>query len=161
MPAFNNLKQTYDYIVKQSVKALQDDVIRKVEDLLKQYTLNNLYNQFIVEEYDRTFEFLHSITITPTYKTSTGYGIEIFFDPDKMYVHILDGKWNQHADIYGNSITDKLAIWLEYGTQNDGENFYPREGAYMLRDTITFVKQSKIHIEKLKSYFKTKGILVK
>lgn len=155
MASFNNLNQLYTHIKKQSKKALEDDISRKIKQLLHDYILDEVYNNFSPEEYDRTYTLLNSITIGRIEEIGDSISVEIFIPEENLGHTTLYG-----SDSLGLSAGSKVPVsyvaqWLEDGYT------WGRSNTDFMEKTKDEIKQSAIHLNAFIRYLKIKGIAVK
>lgn len=152
---FKSLKQ-FNVFAEKIIKNSLDEISSNVLEKLKYNVENRLYDAWTPEMYSRTGELLKSISKTKVTKVYGYYVVKIFYDTDKIHPYITDdNKWNKHADIYGENISEYIPLWIEYGTEN---SFYNHDGINAIHDTFEWI--SKEYNRMFKETLKYKGIKI-
>ena len=153
-----NVKNSGD--LQAALKHIQDKanaslkaVARKVEEEVKKYIQENLYDVNSHDYYDRTMEFLNSVDIRPTGTNS----VEIYFDTSKINPYAgAEGMWSQHQNITnGNDVSNMIPEFMEKGVSG---SLHDREGIYSMENTAKDLEKSKLHIDELIKQLALKGI---
>lgn len=164
MASYRSIKELHKKIKKEVNVGLQMYVADRVKRIIEGFIITNLYDneEFHPTVYERTRQFLDTVTVTPIEIVGNHATVEIFIDGTKleMIEHEVNGMWNKHADINMGDVRNALPYWLEQGTPNDGSNFHPREGAWFMRDSKEFIESKQIVIKSLIIYLKQNGIKV-
>lgn len=159
----NDLKKVFFYIEKQ----LQDSlrlVALEVEDMMKQYILDNLYNVYTPKDYARSYNYVNSLTVRRVYKNSKGeLETEIYFDPDKIYSReIHDRYWNQHMSLdksttwNGVPINELIPYFMEEGVSGK----WDREGIYVVKNILRKLDQDKEFKRMMAEKLNEKGLKI-
>lgn len=129
MKVLETAKEVFDLLNQRDLEVLlllADSIIIDMSNHVEQY----LYNAYSPMYYHRTGEFLNAVRgskirmLGATNSRRMGFRIEI----DTSYlttIMVTQGKWNIHADIYGNDIRTSLPVWLMDGTTG---GLFPRKG---------------------------------
>lgn len=135
MKEFTNLDDLFDYIQEGINETLQDeDILSEIKTDIREFIIDNMY-KFKPYEYIRTKEFINSLTVETDVDADGLLEIKIYFDTNKIYAHPSPNgtKWNQHADIYMNDVSELIPLWIEEGTGKEGFNLYPRPPLHSLK----------------------------
>lgn len=132
--------QRLEEVMQKTARGVVTAVSKDVERKIKDETISRLYNGYKPKIYDRTYEFYDSITRRPTYRISSGYRSEVFFDYNKMKPYPpRDGLWGKHTNFDGNDVRKELIGWLDtVGTMvvgPTGHVIYKREPLNIISDT--------------------------
>ena len=146
------------YIEKQTLKAMQDDVARYVADIIQKYLLSTVYDN-PHDEYERTYEVLRALTIDKAIKKGNEISVRIFIDPDKIIPRSNEGMWGSHQSFDGSPYNEELPFLLEYGNKKFNP-YYNTPAFGFMQLTEDELNKTKLHMEKLIGYLKTKGINV-
>lgn len=135
---FKNLSQLNNHINK-TLKRAMDGVGKEVSKELGDYVFKNWYlARGNPNDYNRTFEFLDSVT----FQTMVARGkvfVEVFFDPDlikPMYDEY--SSWNQHMSLSQKDVSESIVGWIEYG-QNS--HLYSYKGIHMVENVREWCKK--------------------
>jgi len=156
MPNFYNYNSLFKYINNQLKFSIQE-VGKLIKEEVKKYIQNNLYDTYTPLYYQRTMNYLESITVSKVNSNSKGYVVEIYFDTSKIIPNYTDTKYNQHMDVYGTPKNNYIPLWLEEGTENNNGNFFPREGIHAMGNVAEWIDYTEFHINKLIQILKMKG----
>lgn len=130
--------------MRRGIDASSRMIAEATMNYLRRATLENLYRGMSEGKYyKRTKDVLNSISITSGSKSNR---YNIGFDGRKIKEHITaSGKFNAHADFYGDKITkDDLISWLEEGHSvpvGRSGNTKWRDGAFMLKETEEWLER--------------------
>lgn len=164
MPSYRSIKELHKHIKKGVNSGLQLYVANRVKEIIKGFIITNLYQneEFDPKVYQRTEQFMNTVTVAPIEIVGNHATVEIFIDGTKLEMVDMskDGLWNKHASSNMEDVRNALPYWLEQGTPNDGSNFHPREGAWFMRDSKEFIESKQIVIKSLIIYLKQNGIKV-
>lgn len=158
---FKNKNQVFKYMDKKII-----EILNKCSDLalekLTQNVLDTVYD-WQPKQYERSYQLLESISRTEVRKVYGRYVVEIYFDYKKMQPIINDGKWNSHADFYGNWINNEqsasdMVNWLEYGVDPEHNQYYAQKAHGFLKMTIEDLQKNYRKI--FKAYAKQCGVPV-
>lgn len=148
-------------VINQNIQLSLEQVGKQVQKMVKDYILEELYRNHQPTEYDRTFEFLNSVSVSKVDEITKGkYTVQIYFDLNKIFpMEISDSTWNQHMDIWGNSqvFEERLILWLEQGTK---KGLYPREGIHSMETIREDLARSKEYVQMIKEFLEKKGFQV-
>jgi len=158
LPEFKDLDSLFLYIEKQTLKAMQDDVARYVADIVQKYLLSTVYAN-PHDEYERTYEVLRALTIDKAIKKGNEISVRIFIDPDKIIPRSNEGMWGSHQSFDGSPYNEELPFLLEYGNKKFNP-YYNTPAFGFMQLTEDELNKTKLHMEKLIGYLKTKGINV-
>ena len=156
--------------LRQAMLKLGDDISwgvkNAVVDHLSEETKRTVYSETPVV-YQRTYQFLNSITSDHSYKNGS-FAYRIFFDPNRMAVSTgifkknIKGKlvnvtYGKHANNKGQDVRDKLVMYLEEGIPASNPVAYTTEGKraglhmyrarpgnHMIKNTNTWLRNSLV-----------------
>lgn len=165
MPDFNNLESLYHYLNVQIQDSLRL-VAEQVEDILKEYVMQNWYNRPDFNpsnRYTRTYEYINSITVDKVSIDANGnYYVTLYFDTNKIRPYPSDGagRWSRHESITdGEDVSEHIPLWIEEGNNpNGGHPIYEYPGAHPVRDTKEYLQSTNYHVNKIIEILKEKGI---
>lgn len=158
MPNFTSIEAALTYAKKQIANAMQDDVARHVEGLVQKYLLSTVYAN-PQEEYERTYEVLRALTIDKVVVNGDEISIRIYIDADKITPRSNEGMWGSHQSMDGTPFNEELPFVLEYGNKKFNP-YYNTPAFGFMQLTEDELKSTKMHLQKLIGYLKTKGIQV-
>lgn len=105
----NNPKELMLEISRELFKNIEEIVLieaRDVRDILFLYT-KNWYESHEPIMYERTYEFINSLTVSEIINAGNYRYVGIWFDPSKMSLSNNNG-WNQHEDrVFLSEIIDE------------------------------------------------------
>lgn len=159
MPSFSNIHDLMKH-VKKVTRYPMEQVAYKVEEILKDYIMREWYSRMEPLDYSRTYEFINSLTISPTKEISDGWNIEIYFDPSKIHAMPADEdrSWNKHMSVSGEDVSENIMFYIEYGNNSP---LYKYEGIHMVKNTIEYCKTNKIPIKEMINELRKHGFQVK
>lgn len=120
-----------------------DSAAEKTIDYLTNYIIENWYEEYEPRRYQRTYDFLKSVSKTET--TVSGRGNNkvicmIYFDTNKIIPRYYGkGHLNAHTDNFGRSIAEDIPKMIENGSW-----FYGRgetEGLGSMKATIEMLER--------------------
>jgi hypothetical protein len=150
----SDLKKVFQYIEKQTLNAMQDDVARMVYDIVQEYLLSTVYAND-QSMYERTYQVLRALSIGKAQKQGNTISVEIYIDSDKIEPILVDGGWNKHASMDASPFNEYLPYVLEYGANSP---YYDTPAFEYMKQSREEILQQQLHIKKLIGYLKTKGI---
>jgi hypothetical protein len=145
-------------LTKDIVKPILEEIAKDVANLLTRYVEKHWYIKrmsILQGYYDRTYEFLDSITTTEVIQKGNKLSITIYFDYNKMS-QTLGGYGmfgsrtnitNNATSYQGKSLSEWLVLWIEEGQDS---SIYSMEGIHM------FENMSKYLDKKILGIFKNK-----
>lgn len=141
----------------KKIKQTLDKCAMLAMDKLTQNMIDTVYD-WQPEQYSRTYQALDAISRTEVAKVYGKYVVEIYFDYKKIQPEIRSGKWNAHADFWGNWINNEqsssdIINWLEYGTSNE---HYSHPAYGFLKETIKWLEKEYVKI--FKTYARQSGM---
>lgn len=166
---FKNLDEYFKYVKKQ-IKSVLEQIAEEVRKELYDTVNDNLYKTYNPKQYQRTYELLNSISKTEIKENSDGeYYVVIYYDTDKILAYPslsnLTGDkneygslWGQHADFYGNDVSEYIPLWIEHGTSGVN-NPYHRKGIYAIDEVKEWIE--KEFNNRFKKKLLARGIKVK
>lgn len=159
MPSFNNVNDLMKFI-KRTTRYPLEQVAHKVEDILKQYILDNWYGRMTPSDYSRSYQFINSLTIKPTQEINDGWQIEIYFDNEKIMPMYADDDryWNKHMSVYGEDVSDDIPFFIEYGNNSP---IYEYQGIHMVKNTADYCRDNNIPIKEMIRELKKYGFKVR
>ncbi len=160
----NDLKRLMDYIEKQAQDSLRL-VALEVEKMMKQYVIDNLYNNYTPKDYARSYNYINSLTIKKVYKNSKGeLETEIFFDPNKIYSReVHDRYWNQHMSLNGSTtwdgvpINELLPVWMEKGVSSSK---WSHKGIHVVDNILKKLDNDKQFKKMMEDELRKKGFKI-
>ncbi len=156
MPNFTTYEDLFSYLNRQIKISLQD-VGREVEKLVKEYIMENWYNEHTPKEYIRTYQMINALRVGQVKQIGNNYSVELYFDTDAIYANeVTDSSWNQHMslpDKEGN--TRDVSEWIPYDIEH-GQNskIYSYKGIHMMENMS---KENLKILQLLVLHLKSKG----
>ena len=145
-----------DYVMGLTAKASLQYMAEMTAELLYYYTVNDFYSKREPKNYNRTFELLDSITVSPQGEN----GSEVYFDINKIHGHRTGkGTWNQHMSTPTRdeptvrNVRKFIPIMAEEG--NGGSSMYSYEGGHMMESTLRHISEE---IESLRLQLDRNGV---
>lgn len=160
MAEFRDLKSFFNYVEKNMKFALQE-VAYEIEEIIKNYIIERLYNTYTPSSYTRTYDYINSLTVDKVEFTDDGYQVFIYFDTKKIRPLPPDevGRWSRHQSITdGTDVSDLIPYFIEYGTHG---SLWDREGIYAIENIEKELLQTKLHLKKIVSILQSRGFNVK
>jgi hypothetical protein len=142
--------------VNKNIAEVLPNVAEEIKKIVQHEIWELLYSSYN-HEYQRTYDFIDSVSVKNINKLSDGtLEIEIYYDSSKIIPSVVENsKYNQHMDYYGNDVPDKIPLWLESGTDANNGNFFPRDGIGAMKKVA---EEEKLRFEsKLLNELKKKG----
>lgn len=160
MTDITNKRDLLDYI-NIVLGITLNTVADKVALNLTDYVNKKWYGNFSPTEYQRTYEFLKSITVLEAHVAPDGsMEAEVYFDVNKISPHIREKGLNAHASFKGKDESDKIPTWIEFGNKNilGRKDSVVEKGIH----SIDYLKPvaSKILLSELKKELKNNGIKI-
>jgi hypothetical protein len=140
-------------IEKSQISAL-DEFSKKAAEKLRYFT-NEWYSQTSarasLSSYQRTYEFLNSITVGNLTYVNGAWEVDVYFDPAKMTLG-ENGGWNQHEDRY------YLSEIIEYGWRAGRTEIQGSEAKFK---TIEWAEEFQSFLKDMKKSFELDGFRIK
>ncbi len=160
-----DLERMVKYIEKQTQDALRL-VSLEVEKMMKEYVIEKLYNSYTPYDYQRSYNYLNSLTVKRVYKNTSGeLETEIYFDPDKIYsIEIHDSYWNQHMSVDGDTswkgvpINELIPVFMEKGVK---DSKWDRSGIKVVDNILKQLDGDKKFKKMMMNELRRKGLKVK
>ena len=146
--------QLFAALEKRIELALQK-VAEKVEEIITQYVMDNLYQDYEPTNYLRTYDYINSLTVGKVKKNGNNYQVQIYFDADKIRPVWRDGEWNAHMSWDGKNDNDLLPLFIEEGVEN---SLYDRDGIYTMENTKKIIEDTRFHLSELSRILRQQGI---
>lgn len=153
----NIIKQIEKQLNKQLMQAM-DRVGHKVMLELADYVWENWYMKNNPTEYNRTFEFLESITKTKARFINGVCEVQVYFDNNKIKPYYdEDSMWNQHMSLSHKDVSNAIVGWIEWGNNPSGSTKIPYEyeGIHMIENMVKWLKTEYIKLLKEELKIKT------
>ncbi len=145
MPDVSNMQQMEKVIEIQFAKTLEI-VAQKVQAKLIQITGSQWYQANTSEFYERTWQFIQSISQSKVKKVGNNFEVEIFFDTDKIHsIEGQPGEFNAHMSLDGSTswkgtpIPELIPIFIEKGQTS---KVHPYEGIHMIEQTREWTREN-------------------
>lgn len=158
MQTHNSIESLLNQIKKDMRPSLRQ-VGERIRTELRQYVLENWYNSRPTTEfYDRTMQLINSITVSQIIETGNTMNIQVYFDSSKIIATVTeDGKWNQHASIHGEDVSESIPYYIEEGNKSP---LYSYDGIHSVENIIELCRQSNIPLQEMITYLSSKGYSV-
>lgn len=108
------LKDIGENILTSNLEIIGEEIKQKLRDNVDKLW----YSTFTPYQYERTFEYINSISVSKAKRIENGYEVVIFFDTDKInpYPPPAPGKWSKHQSITNaQDVSEMIPIWIEEG----------------------------------------------
>lgn len=157
-------KQLYAVLEKRIDYALQI-VAGKVEEIIRRYVMDNLYQSYQPDDYWRSYDYVNSLTCGKVTKNGNFHQVEIYFDPNKIRsIEVEDSMWNRHMSVDGNDtwnnkpISEWIPIWIEKGIDKDNGSLWDRKGIEVVKNVTKELEQTKYHLKEISTILRKQGI---
>ena len=114
---WSGLEQALRQNTKYAMLYVGDTVKRVLID-----SINRMwYSQSNPAFYERTMDIVNSITVENVSVNKNQYNARIYFDEDKINMTYVEGNWNQHMSLNGDTSYEGISLalwtvsWLEFG----------------------------------------------
>lgn len=159
MPVFNDTNSLRDYILRYSAEVLENNVSKKVYNIMRIYIDEKLYRTQSPENYQRTYELLNSLTISKIIKKGNNiYEVEVFFDTSKIHPYKSMIGWNKHMGTVGKSngkdVSRYIPGYMEYGHRG----LYYQRPLNFNKEAYDYLVASSEHIAEFKRMLQVYGI---
>jgi hypothetical protein len=136
-------------------------VAEEVKEYLRKYVDEHWYGAHSHEYYDRTMQFINSLTVDTVQSTGDRKEVAIYFDPSKISANKgAPGMWNQHMDVYElESAALAIAGWIEEG--NGPSPLYEYDGIHQIEQTELFWREGNRLAKAIAELLAAKGYIVK
>ena len=108
--------------IKEELKKIGEEIKKAIKMELKTMWYGRdgySQNSNITNSYERTWELLECITLSPVDIEGNEYSVMVYYDTDKMGTYKNEGYLSQHeSHISGDDIRHVLPKWIEEGTTN-------------------------------------------
>lgn len=164
MATFKSFKALNSHVDNKVALIAQKQMGEYVRSVLRQWVVNTVYAD-TPNQYDRTYDFLNSLTIDSVSKVGNITSCSVYFDSSKIKPHEVDGWWNQHMSVFGyyqdkiNSepINEMLPYYLNYGTDSP---IYSHEPSEFIEKAFKELNNGSFK-RKMIAYLATQGINAK
>lgn len=148
MPKIKKVSSVSEFIysamkeIERDEKIALEEFAKDASEKLREFT-QSWYDSYQPTTYERTYEFINSITIEPTQYSAGSFNIGVYFDPNKMSV-AENGPWIQHEDRFN------LAEIIENGWE------YRPDGSEAIFSTAEWADAGAF-VDAMFKYFKGMG----
>ena len=122
MKTFSNWKDLEKYlksIIEQELQKLGEEIKKALKQELKAKFYGRAgyhQNQDSTDWYDRTWQLLECITLSPTNINGNEYSVRVYYDTNKMTTFVTEDKWSTHQSIIdGRDFREALPEVIEFG----------------------------------------------
>ena len=131
------------------IQTCLQEIAKETEEYLKIYVETLWYGDHFPDRYQRTFQFLNSITKSEIEMKGNKMNVAIYFDTSKITPNFLgNGEWNQHMGFNGQPFVDGLIETIENGNPSPYSPSYARGGIGMLKETSKWLEKELPRIAK-------------
>lgn len=153
-------------ILISTASKILEAIAKEVESLLRENTQTLWYDSHEHEFYNRTMEFLNSITSSKVETEGEFLKIRIFFDAEKMNSLVLNDKsvfnsranvskkWGEQTKWEGIPLAELLVEFIEEGQKS---KIHPYDGVHMIAKTRDDIQRENL-IQKVAQMFGAFGI---
>jgi hypothetical protein len=154
------LKRDIGLIIQDELKNIGDEIKKALKQELKSkwYGRSGYSSEsFSTDSYDRTFELLESITLSPTSIKGNQFSVRIYYDTDKMNTYDSEnGMLSKHkSHISGEDSRVMLPYWIEEGTS--GSPIYNMPRTNVVGDLKDRLIDDKALLQHFESALKKRG----
>lgn len=159
MTTVRNLSELEVILHKQIIEIL-NKVGNEVKGVLKNELKKRWYNNFEPQQYERTFQLLNSISLSPLKVTSNIYEVKVYYDTSKIVP--MDGTaenpWSRHQSIVtGAPSNEMLPEWIENGQHSSIFSFI---GVHPVEGTYEWLKDDNYILNRFKELLRDRGFKV-
>lgn len=122
MKTFSSWKDIEKYlenIIKEELQKVGEEIKKalRIELKSKFYGRPGYHqNQDSTDWYDRTWQLLDCIALSPTDINGNEFSVRVYYDTDKMDTFATEGKWSTHQSIINSrDFREALPEVIEYG----------------------------------------------
>lgn len=154
----SSLKKQIERQLNKQLKDAMDRVGKTVMLELADYVWDNWYKANNPIEYNRTFEFIESITKTSAKFVNGGFQVKVYFDSNKIKAKYDEySGWNQHMSLSQEDVSNAVVGWIEYGNNPSGSSKIPYEyeGIHMIENMVKWLEKEYINLLKRELKIKT------
>lgn len=155
MPTFDTTEQIHQYILKNAEEGLQQ-TLEKIKIELVKYVEKYWYGREngTHNYYNRTMEFVDSITASKVKIQGNTLSGEVFFDTTKIGSYNDYPNWGQHQGLHGENVSELIPWYIEEGNKSSA---YEYEGIHMVKNITLWAKHNNVPLKEIMSFLKTKG----
>lgn len=160
MPEFRTIKEMNQWIEKTYMVDFMNRIGEEIKGMLRSEVDALWYRRaFTPQQYERTYQLLESISLSPVKKTNGEYWCKIYYDTDKIIP--MDGTetmpWTRHKSIVdGESSAEAIPAFIEYG--NGDSPIYQYDGVHPVQNVRERLHEDNHLLTRFKELFELKGI---
>lgn len=147
----NELGSLCNYVEKDIEKAMSDNVARGIFNIFKKQILEEVYNSYTPEVYQRTYELLNALTVSPVTKRNGRLSINIYIPNEKRGHFTIFGSKSLGLEPGVDVSVSDVLTWLEEGYT------WGRDASNIMETTFEEIQATDIVFKALKGFMKTKG----
>lgn len=104
--------------VQECLREAVDKAAEDACDYLTVYIMKHFYNTYSPTMYERTFDFIKSVSKTDARVIRGTVSCLIYFDTEKIRPKYY-GPWlpNPHMSFYGETVSESIPRWIELGNK--------------------------------------------
>lgn len=162
MKEFDNYDDLFDFL-DESLDNSLEDLAKVFKETLYNFVKEKFYDIYDPKYYERTWEVLNSITISPKYKEGNMTTVDVFFDINKIHPRISTfslpkgmRRLNHHLGFNGNPANDIIIFLLNEGWRIP--NGQKRQGGKFLQAMRLWAENKNNWINELRELLKLKGV---
>lgn len=143
---FSRISDLQKHLKNSILEAFEHKVTQVVINTIRDNILKRVYFAYTPQgdfAYERTYELLDAISITGFTAGTKHITLEISMDASKISSYVTAGySWNQHADIWGNDVSEYIPLWIEEGTEG---SLWDRSGSYYMANSYNeLTRESRV-----------------
>jgi hypothetical protein len=152
--SLSELNKIIELAIIQNIQKIGEEI----KGVLRHFVQENWYNRsYEPQQYERTFQLIDSLTVSPVKINGNEYSVQIYYDTDKILP--MDGTsdkpWTRHKSIVTQTPSGVyLPLWIEEGQDSSIFSF---EGVHPVQDTIDWVEEDKYLLNRMKELLEKKG----
>jgi hypothetical protein len=158
--SYSNLIHDIHFHINANLTPILQQVAEDIKKMLHDYVNTYWYGAHSPTNYQRTFEFINSLTVDNVQTTGDRKEVFIYFDPAKIGAYQTElGQWNQHLDVYGiESAAEAIALWIEEGQDSP---LYSYDGIHQIEQTELALRQNNKLAKDIGALLTAKGYTCK
>ncbi len=146
--------------IQKDMNSVFKTIAEEIKKMLHDYVQTYWYSAHSPKNYNRTYEFINSLTCSKVETIGNRQEVFIFFDPDKIGAYRTElGQWNQHLDVYGiESAAEAIVLWIEEGQDSP---LFSYEGIHQIENVEMQLREGNKISKDIAALLAAKGYQVK
>lgn len=157
MTTVNSWSELEKILHKQIIEIL-NKIGTEIKGVLRDELNKSWYQSHEPSSYERSFQLLESISLSPLTVTGNEYSVQIYYDTSKIIP--MDGTmnkpWTRHKSIVDDrSSAEALPYYIESG--NGNSPIYQFEGVSPVENVLEWQEEDKYVLHRFKELLEDKG----